>query len=121
VVAADTLVDAMVVPNVHPQVLQAFTAATAPEKVAAIGMLETFSMAAAIVGGDQAVKAARVDLLEIRLARALGGKAYVLLTGEVAAVRAALQAGEAAARAQGLLLSSVVIPAPHPDLIPHLL
>jgi microcompartment protein CcmL/EutN len=120
-VAADTLVDSMVIPNIHPQVIRAFSATTTPEKVEALGMIETFSSAAAIVGGDQAVKAARVDLLEIRMARALGGKAFVLLTGEVAAVRAAVEAAEKAARAQGLLLASTVIPSPHPDLIQNLL
>lgn len=119
-VAADTLVDRLVIPNVHPQVLQAFTATTNPEKIESLGMIETFSAAAAIIAGDEAVKAARVDLLEIRLARALGGKAFVLLTGEVSAVRAAVDAGIRAARAQGLLLGYTVIPSPHPDLIPSL-
>jgi len=119
--AADALVDDIVIPNVHPQVLSAFTATVAPEQVAAIGMIETFSLAAAIIAGDQAVKSARVDLLEIRLGRALGGKAFVLLTGEVAAVRAAVDAGIQAARTQGLLLGSMVVPAPHPDLVRSLL
>lgn len=120
-VAADTLVDEVVIPRVHPQVLQAFAACGLPEKLAALGLVETFSLAAAVVAGDQAVKSAKVDLLEIRLGRALGGKAFVLLSGEVAAVRAAVQAAEQAARAQGLLLGSSVIPAPHPDLAAGLL
>jgi len=119
-VAADTLVDRMVIPNIHPQVLQAFTATTNPKKIEALGMIETFSAVAAIIAGDEAVKAAQVDLLEIRLARALGGKAFVLLTGEISAVRAAIEAGNRAARAQGLLLGFCVIPSPHPDLIPGL-
>jgi microcompartment protein CcmL/EutN len=119
--ATDTLVDTMVIPNVHSQVFEAFTASTAPERVEAVGLIETFSMVAAIVAGDEAVKSARVDLLEIRLARALGGKGYVLLTGEVSAVTAAVEAGVQAARSQGLLLGSVVIPSPHPDLVRNLL
>jgi microcompartment protein CcmL/EutN len=119
-VAADTLVDRLVIPNIHPQVMQAFTATTNPEKIESLGMIETFSAVAAIIAGDEAVKAARVDLLEIRLARAMGGKAFVLLTGEVSAVRAAVEAGNRAARAQGLLLGYTVIPSPHPDLIPGL-
>ena len=119
--ASDGLVDAIVIPNIHAQVLDAFTASTAPETVAAIGMIETFSLASAIIAGDQAVKSAHVDLLEIRLGRALGGKGFVLLTGEVSAVRAAVQAGVRSARKHGLLLGSTVIPAPHPDLIQSLL
>ena len=43
-------------------------------------------------GRNIAVKAARVDLLEVRLGRGLGGKSFVLLTGEVAAVQAAVGA-----------------------------
>jgi bacterial microcompartment shell protein len=120
-VARDNLVDEIVIPNVHSQVLAAFTATTLPKKILAIGMIETFSTAASIIAGDQAVKSAQVDLLEIRLARAMGGKGYVLLTGEVAAVNAALEAGILAARNQGLLLGSTVIPAPHPDLVNSLL
>ncbi|MBN2498899.1 MAG: BMC domain-containing protein [Deltaproteobacteria bacterium] len=119
--AADTLTDAIVIPNVHPQVLDAFSAMTRFERVEAIGLIETFSLPSAVLAGDQAVKSARVDLLEIRLARALGGKAYVLLTGEVAAVRAALEAGAQAGGQNGLLLGTTLIPAPHPDLIPKLL
>ena len=119
--AADTLVDAMVIPNIHPQVLTAFSASTMPAGIAALGMIETFSVASAIMAGDEAVKAANVDLLEIRLARALGGKAFVLLTGEVAAVKAAIDAGMRVGRANGLMLGSTLIPAPHPDLIQHLL
>ena len=120
-IASDNLVDEIVIPNVHAQVLAAFTATTFPKNILAIGMIETFSTAASIIAGDQAVKSAQVDLLEIRLARAMGGKGYVLLTGEVAAVNAALEAGVLAARGQGLLLGSTVIPAPHPDLVRSLL
>jgi microcompartment protein CcmL/EutN len=120
-VAADTLTDTVVLPNVHPQVLDAFTASTVFETVEALGMIETFTIPSAIAAGDEAVKSARVDLLEIRLARALGGKAYVLLTGEVSAVRAALDAGARAGGRNGLLLGTTLIPSPHPDLVQKLL
>ncbi len=120
-VAADTLTDSIVIPNVHAQVLDAFAAATAVDKVDAIGMIETFSVPSAVLAGDQAAKSAKVDLLEIRLARALGGKAYVLFTGEVAAVQAALEAGARAGGQNGLLLGTTLIPSPHPDLVQKLL
>ncbi len=119
--AGDSLIDEWVIPRVHPQVLGAFTATTMPVAIESVGMIETFSLVAAIHAADQAVKSARVDLLEVRLGRALGGKAYVLLTGEVAAVRAAVQAAESEARKHGLLLGSVVIPSPSPQLVEKLL
>ena len=119
--AADTLTDAIVIPNVHRQVFDAFSATSSFDHVAALGMIETFSIPSAILAGDQAAKSAHVDLLEIRLARALGGKAYVLFTGEVAAVKAALEAGARAGAQNGLLLGTTLIPAPHPDLVQKLL
>ncbi|MFW6369156.1 MAG: BMC domain-containing protein [Myxococcota bacterium] len=121
VVAADTLTDVTIIPNVHPQVLDAFTAATSFEEVGALGVIETFSAPSAIVAGDEAVKSANVTLLEIRLARALGGKAFVLLTGDVSAVKAALESGSKAGGAGGLLLGTALIPSPHPDLVEKLL
>lgn len=120
-VASDTLTDTVVIPNVHSQVLDAFTASTMFEDVAALGMIETFSAPSAIIAGDEAVKSAAVTLLEIRLARALGGKAFVLLTGEVSAVKAALDAGTKAGAENGLMLGTALIPSPHPDLVEKLL
>ena len=120
-IAEDCLVDEFVIPNLHPQVIPAITGTTQLDDLGAIGMIETFAIASAIEVGDAAVKAAAVDLIELRLARALGGKSFVLLTGEVAAVRAAIEAGIATTKDTGLLLGSVVIPSPHPDLLGTLL
>ena len=64
-----------------------------------------------------AVKTAQVELIEIRLAMALGGKAFVSLTGNVAAVRSAVDAGAALVAEKGLLVNKVVIPQPRPELL----
>jgi microcompartment protein CcmL/EutN len=69
-------------------------------------------VAALIEGADAAVKTANVQLIEIRLAMALGGKAFACLTGNVAAVQAAADAGAAVIAERGLLVNKVVIPAP---------
>ena len=66
---------------------------------------------------DAAAKAAEIELLEVRLGRGLGGKSFILLTGEVAAVEAAVQAGTHTPNAEGMLVSSVVIPSPHAELL----
>jgi len=68
------------------------------------------------VPADIAAKAAEIRLIEIRLAMALGGKAFVTLTGEVAAVRAAVDAGAQIVADKGLLVNKVVIPAPSSQL-----
>ena len=63
------------------------------------------------------MKAANVEIIEVRLGRGLGGKSFVIITGEVAAVRAAIDAGIHAENTEGLVVSNVVIPSPHPDMV----
>jgi microcompartment protein CcmL/EutN len=63
------------------------------------------------------VKAANVQLIEIRLAMALGGKAFATLTGDVAAVSAAIDAGAQVVGQKGMLVNKVVIPHPRPELL----
>ncbi len=119
-VAGSRLVDSMIISHVHEQVPKAINACNEIGKVAAVGVMEAFSLCAAVVVADAAVKAADVDLIDVRLGRGLGGKAFITLTGEVAAVRAAISAGEKMPEAAGLLSESVVIPSPHPDIIQSL-
>ncbi|GAB4245769.1 MAG: BMC domain-containing protein [Acidobacteriota bacterium] len=110
------LIDRMVIPNVHAAVFPALAGTAEVKTRGALGILEAFSVASLIEGADEAVKTAAVELIEIRLAMALGGKAFATMTGETAAVQAALAAGAARIGDKGLLVNSVVIPAPHPEL-----
>ncbi len=59
----------------------------------AVGVMEYFSVTASIFSADAAVKAADVDLVDVRLGTGIGGKSFVILTGEVAAVTEAVKAG----------------------------
>ena len=74
--------------------------------------METFSAAAAIVAADTAAKTALVELIELRLARGMCGKSYLLLTGEIAAVEAAIERAKSGAGENGMFLDSAVIPRP---------
>jgi microcompartment protein CcmL/EutN len=111
------VIDSMVIPNVHPSVFPAISGANIEAKeLRALGVIESFSVGSLIEAADAAAKTAAVDLLEIRLAMALGGKAFVTLTGDVSAVRAAVDAGAARVAEKGLLVNKVVIPAPSKQL-----
>jgi len=70
---------------------------------------------------DAAAKAANVELIEIRLAMALGGKAFVTLTGDVAAVQSAVEAGAQMVAQKGMLVNRVVIPRPRPELLTEMI
>jgi microcompartment protein CcmL/EutN len=119
--AAGSLIDQFVIPNVHPEVLTALGRSQAPETNGALGILEGFSVASLIQAADAAAKAAAVTLLEIRLAMALGGKAFVTMTGDVASVQAAVAAGRQVLSEAGLLVNAVVISRPHPDVYRELI
>lgn len=115
--AAHALVDNFVIPNIHPEVFPAIEGSSVTGKLEALGIIESFSVSALIEGADAAVKASPVKLIEIRLAMALGGKAFVTMTGSVAAVETAVSAGAAVAAKKGLLVEKVVIPRPRQELL----
>jgi microcompartment protein CcmL/EutN len=119
--AKESLVDAIVIPSLHPQVFAALNGSSDIEKRDAVGVIETFSLATAIYAADASVKAAEVDLIEIRLGRGLGGKAFVLLTGDVSSVRSAVEAAVKNHENEGTIAKTVVIPSPHPDIMKALL
>ena len=84
----------------------------------AIGVLEFYSVASAILAADRAAKAANITLIEVRIGYAIGGKGFVTLTGDVGAVRAAVAAASSEAE---LLVNTTVIPRPSPKLFDSLL
>lgn len=91
------------------------------ERVEALGVVETISAIAAIKAGDIAAKAAGVRLVEIRIARGLGGKGFVLFTGDLGSVEASIRACGKELGEEGGIVSSSVIPSPHRDLISYVM
>lgn len=82
--------------------------------------MEFFSVTASVYAADAAVKAADVDLLDVRLGTGIAGKSYVVLTGDVAAVNEAVSCGINTEKSVGMVVSSVVIPNPRPEIFESL-
>ncbi len=80
----------------------------------ALGLVETRGLVGAIEAADAMVKAANVDL--VGKEQIGGGFVTIMVRGDVGAVKAATDAGAAAARKVGELLSVHVIPRPHEEL-----
>jgi microcompartment protein CcmL/EutN len=115
--AAEFLVDDdFVIPNVHASIFPALTATTRIHDIDSLAVIETFSVASSIMAADAAVKTADVDIIEIRCATGLGGKSFLYLTGDVASVNSAVEAGIDVLQGTGLILSHVVIPSPSRDI-----
>jgi len=80
----------------------------------ALGMIETRGLTALIEAADAMVKAARVQLVGYQ--QIGGGLVTALVRGDVAACKAATDAGAAAAKRVGEVISVHVIPRPHAEL-----
>ena len=108
--------DSLFLPNVHPDVVTALTSPARPQPAPgdALGVIETHTVAAAILAADAGLKGAEVGLLQLRLADGLGGKGLALFKGLVADVEAAVEIGAAAAQKQ--VLRQVVIAQLHGEM-----
>lgn len=85
----------------------------------AIGLVETKGLTGLIEASDAMLKAANVEM--VRTVQIGGGFVTAIVRGDVGSVRAAVDAGSAAARAVGELVSSHVIPRPHDGLVEGML
>lgn len=85
----------------------------------AIGLIETKGLVGLIEASDAMVKAANVEL--VRSVQIGGGFVTTIVRGDVGSVRAAVDAGAAAARSVGELVSSHVIARPHDGLVEGML
>ena len=115
------LISEIYLPEVHPEVVEAMTGGRRPGSGEALGVVETRTVAAVIGVADAGVKAAQVKILQIRMADGLGGKGYVLFSGEVHDVEAAVERGVADLESVDLLVAQVVIPQIHPEMLENLL
>jgi microcompartment protein CcmL/EutN len=110
------IIDLSVMGRIDPAVIATLFGTQTGERVGSVGIIETFSGAAAIKAADIAVKTAHVALYDLRISRGMGGKGMVIITGDVGDVTAAVEAGAAHATAEGLLNTTAVIAAPHAEL-----
>ena len=109
----DKCIDSFVLGNPHESLFPAMYGTTVIEDISALGILETYDAVSIIEAADQAAKTAIVDVIELRIAKGMCGKSYLMLTGEVAAVEAAIDRAKEAVSDDGMYLDSAVIA--HPD------
>lgn len=86
----------------------------ANDEMNALGMIETKGFAAMVEASDAMVKAAQVELVGFE--KIGGGYVTAIVRGDVAAVRAAVDAGVQAAQKVGEIISTHIIPRPHPNV-----
>lgn len=114
--AADAqLLDLLILAQAHPALGPAIRSGAKGRPAGSVGIVETQTVASALLCADRALKAAAVRLIQVGFARGIGGKGYFVLTGSLDDVEAAL---EAALRglATNLLVGTELIARPHDEL-----
>lgn len=98
---------------IHPSVLPAISGLNSVDKRQAVGIVETWSVAACISAADRAVKGSNVTLVRVHMAFGIGGKCYMVVAGDVSDVNNAVTVASESAGEKGLLVYRSVIPRPH--------
>lgn len=112
----EQLIDSFMLGNPSEKIFPAIYGTSEVKNKKALGVLETFSAPAIIVAADEAVKAANVELIEIRLARGMCGKSYVFMTGEISAVEASIAKAKKSVEKNGMYLDSSIVANPDEKL-----
>ncbi|MDR3048915.1 MAG: BMC domain-containing protein [Elusimicrobiota bacterium] len=111
------VIDSYIIPNISEYVFPALTGTVNSPEIEALGLIETITAVSAVMVGDIVVKASNIRLLELRLARGLGGKGEVFYTGELGDVEAATKNALELMGKDGVIVSTAVIPRPTKSLI----
>jgi len=110
------ILDRLFLPQAHPSLGRAVGETQIPAIRDAVGIVEAARVSTLLCAADAAAKTGEVELLCIRLAIRLGGKAYFVVGGEVAQVTSAVMRAADLCTTRGHHVDHVVIPRPHPSL-----
>ena len=115
-----SLIDRIILPSAHPDLVRTLRGMHGRVTGEALGIVETRTVAATIGSADRGLKGAEVDLVELRLADRLGGKAYCIFSGTVADVEAAVELAVDHLDDPDALIAKVVIPEFHDEMLANL-
>ena len=118
--AGATLVDKIYLPSAHPEVVRYLRGMRGRVTGEALGIIETTTVASTLGAADRGLKGAEVDLVELKLADRLGGKAYCIFCGTVADVEAAVEIAVDNLADPSTLIAQVVIPDFHDEMLANL-
>lgn len=118
-----SIVNAVSIPRVDPRVFSAIAGSTSLSGEAVEGLLviETFSVASAIKAADYALKEANLDILRIHIAMAVGGKGFIVMTGDMESLKSAVQPAIDYIKDDGMLAGYCLISQPHEDVLKELI
>jgi microcompartment protein CcmL/EutN len=119
-VGSESLLDVQLILNPHEQVSPAITGTSVIDTVENVGGVETMGAIASVRAADFAAKSSNIKLIEVRIARGLGGKSFVLFCGDLASVKNAVTVCQREIGEEGGITSTTIVSSIHPQLVPFL-
>jgi microcompartment protein CcmL/EutN len=119
-VAADSILDEVFLPKVHPRVIDALEGERSFKKYESFVVLETSTVAAIIRATDAAAKGAQVEVAELRLGSGLGGRGFAILTGGRTDVEAAAEVATLSLAGRNGTLCHSIVSNVHEQFADHL-
>ena len=120
-IGKENVVESKVISRLDSRVINAVNAATEIQNLKSLGVLEFFDVTSALYAADSAIKASAVEIIEIRMGYAIGGKSFVTLTGDLSAVKTAIEVGSKVGDENCMLVNKAVIASPSKELLESLL
>ena len=118
--SSEKIIDQVQLPDVHQKVHDAILGYRQKCLSEAIGIIETSTVAAIIKSADAAVKGASIEILEIRIADDLGGKAFAIYNGEIEDVQSAIEISKENVTKKEFWIRDKIIPRISPEMAEQL-
>lgn len=115
-VCESCVLDNVILPDIHNQLHDGLLGRRIPCTEDALGIIETSTVASMLGATDAGVKGANVNIVEIRMANDLGGKALTLLNGKLEEVEAAVSIAKDSVTNSDLWVRDKIIPRLHNDM-----
>ncbi len=115
-VEKDYIFDHFIIANLDMQIIPAILGLNKPYKLNAMAIVESKTVASAIVSADKACKTSDIHLRELRLANGLGGKSYFIILGELYNIQSAIEEAKSVLTDRECLLNLRIIPSPHESI-----
>jgi microcompartment protein CcmL/EutN len=116
---AQWILDEVFIPQIHNEVIPGLYAQNNFQVQDSLAIVETATVASGLLSADAGLKAADVHLVDFRMARGIGGKAYFFLAGTLDNVQAAVDESVKALSLKASLIRSDIIANPHEDFLKY--
>lgn len=116
----ENIIDSFLLGNPVEDIYKAITGCNEIIESSAVGIVESYSVASIIEAADIAAKSAKLNLVEVRLARGMCGKSFFIVSGDISAVEMGLSTSKKMLKEKGMLLDDAIINNPDKGFIENL-